>query len=263
MMIFVALLSDEYIHLDQSNIEKYLNSLNRLDAPFFIRYLFSRNMIKSKNQFSKYKSQLETTNLYDSINMAYGNTAMQRKSAIEKLISFDKPIIDIGCGEGFYAIDFAKKIGEAPYVAIDIEESLTNIVNNKAEKKEITNISTFNHIDTFLSELYAGMESDVILTEVIEHMPKEDSLILIKTVLDKINFNKFIITVPNKEFNKFYEIGESESRHDDHDWEPTYNEFLDFMGEALDMTEYNREFISIGDTINGISTSIGCVITKS
>lgn len=261
LMLFIVLTSDEYILLDQTAIEKYLNSIERLDAPFFIRYLFSRNLLKSKKEFEKYKARLENTTLYDSVKMMHGDTALQRRTKIQKLIPFNKPILDIGCGEGFYAIPFSMNIKDKNYFAIDIDHNLTNIVNSKAKRKDITNITTFNDINSFITT-YNNEEVDVILTEVIEHMPLENSKILVNTVLDKINFDRFIITVPNKDFNKFYMIDENEFRHDDHKWEPSEIEFQSLMSDLVPF-KYKLEFINIGDTINGISTSIGCIITKN
>lgn len=260
LMLFVALTSDEYILLDQTAIEKYLNSIERLDAPFFIRYLFSRNMLKSRKQFEKYKAKLEDTKLYDSVKMMHGDTALQRRNKIQSLLTFNKSILDIGCGEGFYAIPFASSIKEKNYFAIDIDQNLTNIVNIKAEKKDITNIKTFNNIDEFINT-YDNESVDIILTEVIEHMPLDESKLLINKILNTINFDNFIITVPNKDFNKFYMIEEHEFRHLDHDWEPTESEFKELIENVIP-TNFNVKFLNIGDTVNSISTSIGCIITK-
>jgi small RNA 2'-O-methyltransferase len=263
MMIFLSLSSDEYIHIDQSSIEKYLSSIERLDAPFFIRYLFSRNLIRSKNQFSKFRNRLQTSDRYESIEMDYGNTAMQRRNSIRKQLMFDKSIIDIGCGEGFYAIPFAKNLNDdITYHAIDIVSELTETVLKKASNKDVNNIAIYNHIDEYV-ETHQQDQSpvDVILTEVIEHMPIEDSKTLMQTVIDKINFDKFIVTVPNKDFNQFYMIEDPDFRHLDHDWEPTQREFEQLMTDMIP-SNFKLEFIDIGDTVNGISTSIGCIITN-
>ena len=264
MMLFVTISSsDEYMQLDQASVEKYMLSIERLDAPFFIRYLFSRVMFRSKNQFNKYKERLEATDRYDTVNMAFGDTATQRRTAIEKMIPFNKPIIDIGCGEGFYAIPFSQKIKEYDYFAIDIVEALTDTVMKKAEKKEIENIKTFNSFEQFIGGSLVNVKHDVILTEVIEHMPQEQSIILINDILDNVNFDNFIITVPNQEFNQFYMIDDNEFRHDDHDWEPTCKEFRTFMfGIVSSRDNVDIQFMKIGDTINETSTSIGCKITK-
>jgi SAM-dependent methyltransferase len=261
MMMFLALTSEEYIQLDQTSVEKYLNSIERLDAPFFIRYLFSRNMFRSRKQFDKYKNRLEETKLYTYVNMSFGDTAIQRRNRIRKMINFDRPILDVGCGEGFYAIPFAMDLGEdKTYHAIDIEKPLTDLVEKKAAKKDLKNIRVYNHIDEFVKK-YDGEPFDVILTEVIEHMPIEESRKLIQKIVNSVNFDKFIITVPNKDFNQFYMIGDDEFRHDDHDWEPTKLEFVSLMQDEIPFT-FKMDFVDIGDTVDGISTSIGCIVTK-
>jgi len=258
MMIFVSLLSDDFVQLDKSNIEKYLAAIKRLDVPFFIRYLFSRMMLKSKGQFNKYKNLLEQSDRYEKISMQYGNTAMQRKDFISSKLEFNKPVLDIGCGEGFYAIDYAPKVDY--YHAIDIDENCLTTVKNKMKKKEIENISLYNSLDDY-TKIENEEKVDIILTEVIEHMPQEDSRELLAEI-SKLDFGTLIVTVPNKEFNKFYELSENEMRHDDHDWEPTEEEYRTFMMNVLSYDFKNKdfEFFHIGDEIDGISTSLGCVI---
>ncbi len=260
MMLFISLTSDEYIQLDQNSIEKYLNSIERLDAPFFIRYLFSRNMLRTKNQFDKFKGRLQNTNLYQSVRMDYGDTAMQRRFKIKNLLTFDKPILDVGCGEGFYAIPFAMTLKDMTYHAVDVNVELTKAVAKKARNKAIENIEVYNHLDEFLIS-YEGETVDIILTEVIEHMPIEESKALIKQILDNVKFDKFIVTVPNKDFNQFYMIEDGDFRHSDHDWEPTETEFHAFMQNEIPTT-FKVDFMKIGDTVNDISTSIGCLITR-
>lgn len=265
LVVFIVLTGNDFVMIDESTIDKYMSAMERLDTPFFIRYMFSRNLLKSKTIFNKYKDRLENSNMYDSIDMVFGDTAMQRKSKITSLLDFDKSIVDIGCGEGFYALDFAKKLKDRLYHAIDIESHLLSVVENKATKKEITNIKTYNHIDGFLKLIEDNKTEtkyDVILTEVMEHMPIEDSKVLVDSILTSIEFDKFIITVPNKDFNQFYMIGEDEFRHLDHKWEPTELEFKELISEIIG-TDFNHTFINIGDTVNGISTSIGCVVTKA
>jgi len=261
LALFISLTSDEYIQLDTGSIEKYLNSIERLDAPFFIRYLFNRNMFKTRNQFNQYKKRMETTKLYTSVQMEFGNTAMQRRDKIRKLIPFTRPIVDVGCGEGFYAIPFASNLTNGTlYHAIDIDANLTEHVRSKAKQKDVENIKTYNHIDEFLAA-YDRTQSDVILTEVIEHMPLDESRALIQKIIGAIDFDRLVITVPNKDFNQFYMIDDDAFRHPDHKWEPTEAEFRQLIAVEISDT-FNVEFINIGDTVNNIATSIGCIVTR-
>jgi len=267
LMLFITLTNkNEYFNLNKSSIEKYLLSIERLDAPFFIRYLFSRNILKSRKNFSYYKDRLEKSTLYNTVKMKFGDTATQRRNFIKEHIPFNKQIIDIGCGEGSYALPFAKINKDFPYIAIDIEKELTDIINKKAKNKEIENIKTFNDINDYISLIKNNKnekKSDIILTEVIEHMPKNKSFKLVENIFQNLNFDTFIITVPNKEFNQFYLIKENEFRHHDHNWEPDFNEFKEFINTAIKDFNFNYEFVKIGDEIDGISTSIGCILKNN
>ena len=204
---------DEYIDISDSILDKYLKSINVIDAPFYIRSLFVRNFLSSKERFKKYRCEVERTSRYD-IRFDFGGTGLQRNYIGSKL-SFNKSILDIGCGEGYYAIPFAGKL-ESSYYAVDIDDELLEVVKRKAESKQIDNISTFCSIDQFL-ETYYNEQVDIILTEVIEHMSTEEAKALILHICNHVHFDRFIITTPNADFNVYYEL--TGYRHDDHKWE--------------------------------------------
>lgn len=236
---------NEYIDISESILDKYIKSIHVIDAPFYIRSLFVRNFLNSKERYKKYKTELEKTSRYE-IHFDFGGTAFQRRNYIGSALSFDKSILDIGCGEGFYAIPFAAKI-EDSYYAIDINEELLEIVQRKANTKEIDNIITFLSIDHFL-EAYNGEQVDVILTEVIEHMSQDEAKKLIQDICNQIEFDHFMITTPNFDFNPFYE--QSGFRHDDHKWEMTQEQFRLWILEIIQDMNLQCEFVAIGDGVN-------------
>jgi hypothetical protein len=91
--------------------------------------------------------------------------------------------------------------------------------------------------------------ADVILSEVLEHIEKDEALKLLQA-LRQVEVNKLIITVPNKDFNEFYGMAETEFRHDDHKWEPTYDEWVKFLGDAAKTTGlYLTKFCKAGDVV--------------
>ncbi len=214
LCLFLSMFGNEYIDISDSILDKYIKSVNVMDAPFYIRSLFVRNFLSSRARFQKYKAELEKTERYD-IQFAYGGTALQRRNYIGSELTFDKPILDVGCGEGYYAISFAGKI-EGSYYAVDINEEVLEKVKHKAEAKQLDNIITLGSIDQFL-ECYNDEVVDVILTEVIEHMNEAEAKQLIHQICRHVDFDRFIITTPNADFNRYYEL--SGFRHDDHKWE--------------------------------------------
>lgn len=260
LCLFLSMFGNEYIDISDSVLDKYIKSIHVIDAPFYIRNLFVRNFLSSRERFKKYKAELERTDRYD-IQFAYGGTAMQRRNYIGSVLPFDKSILDVGCGEGFYAIPFAGKI-EMSYYAIDINEELLEKVNRKAESKEIGNLVTFGSIDAFLDS-YNGEQVDVILTEVIEHMSQDEARQLIHQIGEQVDFDSFIITTPNADFNPYYEL--SGFRHDDHKWEMGEAAFRDWMQGVVDemkVPDLHAEFVAIGDGVNDIQTTQGVILKK-
>lgn len=257
LCLFLSMRGNEYIDISDGILDKYIKSMHVIDAPFYIRSLFVRNFLSSRERFHKYKAELEKTGRYE-IQFAYGGTAQQRRSYIGGALAFDKSILDVGCGEGFYAIPFAGKI-EGNYYALDINEELLDKVKRKAEAKEIDNIVTFGSIDQFL-ESYNGERVDVILTEVIEHMSKEEAKRLIRQICAQIEFDSFIITTPNADFNSYYEL--NEFRHNDHKWEMGAEAFRQWMSDVLVEADVQTEFAAIGDGVNRIHTTQGVILKK-
>lgn len=257
LCLFLSMFSDEYIDISDDILIKYVKSIQIIDAPFYIRSLFSRNFLASRERFKKYKEELERTNRY-AIQLAFGGTAQQRRSYIGSVLPFDKSIVDVGCGEGFYAIPFASKI-DASYYAIDIEEPLLEIVQRKAKAKELDNIATFPSIDRFL-EAYNGEQVDVVLTEVIEHMSLEEAGALIRQICEHIDFDYFVLTTPNAEFNAYYEL--TDFRHDDHKWELGKPAFQEWLLEEVKAQNVECDFVAIGDGVNGVQTTQGAILRK-
>lgn len=258
LFLFLAMLGKEYVGVSDSLVEKYLKSMRIIDAPYYIRYLFARNVLINKEIFYKFKEELERTDKY-TIRFAFGNTAIQRKQFIEKIICFDKSILDVGCGEGFYALPFSEKIEDSFYYAIDIDEKRIKEVDMKAKKQNIENLITFPSIQACL-ESYNGEAVDVILTEVIEHMDVLEAELLVKSIYENVNFDKFIITTPNYNFNEYYAL--DAFRHSDHKWEMNKNEFETWIHNIFKETNYTLQFLNIGDSVDDVYTTQGVLITK-
>lgn len=257
LCLFLSMFGDEYIDISDDILIKYVKSIQIIDAPFYIRSLFVRNFLSSRDRFKKYRAELEKTSRYD-IRFDFGGTALQRRNFIASMLPFNKSIVDVGCGEGYYAIPYASKIEES-YYAIDINESLLDVVKRKAKVKELDNIATYSSIDQFLEE-YNGERVDVVLTEVIEHMSLEEAKALILQICEQVNFEQLVLTTPNADFNTYYEL--SDFRHDDHKWEMSQTSFTEWLTDALKEQSIACEFVAIGDGVNGIQTTQGAILRK-
>lgn len=257
LCVFLAIIGNERFHISDSLLEKYIKSLQVMEAPFYIRSLFSRNFLLTRELYHRYKRSLEQSTR-EVIRFEFGSTAQQRRAFIENILPFDKSILDVGCGEGFYAIPFAGKL-EASYYAIDINEEVVQAVKRKAEKKELENVIPMLSIDQFLKE-YNGELVDVILTEVIEHMSLEEAAKLIRQICQEVRFEYFVITTPNADFNRFYAL--NTYRHDDHKWEMGEAAFRQWLNDVTSDIQVHCEFIGIGDCVNDIQTTQGAILKK-
>lgn len=255
LCLFLSMFGDEYIDISDDILDKYIRSLNVIDAPFYIRSLFARNFLSSRERFKKYKADIEQTSRY-SISLAYGGTAMQRRNYISGVLPFNKPILDIGCGEGFYAVPFAGKI-ESTYYAVDVNEELLEVVARKAAARQVDNIATFRSLDHFL-ESYNEEKVDVILTEVVEHMDTDAAAALIRQICSQVYFDRLIITTPNADFNRFYEL--DGFRHEDHKWEMGLEAFRQWFADTVLGLGVDYEFVMMGDCVDGIHTTQGVIV---
>ncbi|MBP2000824.1 SAM-dependent methyltransferase [Paenibacillus shirakamiensis] len=257
LCLFLSLFGKEYLDISDDVLSKYSKSINIIDAPFYIRNLFVRNFLSSKERYKKYKAALEKTDRYE-IKFDFGGTALQRRNYIAGLLPFNKSIVDIGCGEGYYALSYASKI-EDMYYAIDINEELLEIVQRKAISKQVDHIATFSSLDRFV-EQYNGEQVDIILTEVIKHMSEVEAEQFIRHICTQLNFEQFIITTPNQDFNIYYAI--EEFRHDDHRWEMGEEAFQYWMQSIAKDMNLEYEFLSIGDRVNSICTTQGVIFKR-
>jgi len=257
--IFCAVINDEDIFIDEAIIERYLSIIHKLNAPYFIRYLFKTRLLFNQIQFENYKSRLEQST-DQTLHLSFGDTHSMRRTVIKSKLDFSYPIIDIGAGEGFYAIPFAKELDDHVYHAIDIGAQQREILTSKIQKEKLTNIRIYESFQEFLNTGDNETTYDILLTEVIEHMQQNIARDLIKEVLDTGKFHRFIITTPNKDFNKFYFDSNDEKRHDEHCFELTENEFEEWIQGIVKDYDMKYEFIRIGDIVDNIPVSVGVVI---
>jgi len=238
------------LEINESIAKKYAQYLLDIDAPYFIVYLFNSRLI---NDFSIFKSIKEMFKNKQWI-LYYGNTQKQRYDQIKKIITGGSLLNDIGCGELYYSRQF-KDVYET-INAWDADKSIQERNARFLLKKGINNISLKEEFK--VSEMISNQDTDLLITEMLEHIPKEDAINILAEI-KSYNFRKLIITLPNKDFNQFYKLGK-EFRHDDHCWEPTYDESVKMIKDIFN--EELKVVKKIGDQINDISVSTLFVIEK-
>lgn len=257
--MFNSIVNNEPIFIQDDNIEKFINCMNAVNAPYFLRYLFKIRFIKGMKSFRKFKEKLDSYQGKE-LSFTFGDTWQARQMSIEDRLSFDKPILDVGCGEGKYITRFNRYMKGFNYYAIDIDPEERAKAEKRVFHKRLKNVHFFESIQKFIdSENSSDDKIDVICTEVVEHMPVEDAEVLMSKILS-LNIGTLIVTTPDVRFNQNYFM--TGMRHDDHDWEPTRQEFEDFVSRCLIGVEdkYTVEWFPIGDEVDGITPSQGIII---
>lgn len=268
----------KYRYLTENEISKYMGRLSKIKAPYFIKYIFKVNALKDRHSFVKYKKLLEEGNDFgEVIEFKYGYAHEQRMDVVESLLSFKRSIIDFGCGNGEFAKRFCRRLEKMAigkmYYAIDKDEEMLTIAKRRV--KETENIifgTSFPDIDDEGRDLEYF---DVIMSEVIEHMDKNEATNVVKEILGKKNVKSIIITTPNKDFNQFFSFQEDEMRYEDHKFEMGKEEFVRWIEDIIrgngkinngkienNKKELNIQFLDIGDKVNSISMTSGVMIEK-
>lgn len=242
-------------------IAKVAAIMKHLKSEYFLWYWFSKNVIVKEGTFSRIQRELGANSIDGSIAMQYGPTQQQRKNYTDKHIDFKRNILDVGCGEGYYLLPYLKKLPkEGHIIGVEpVDKLRTGIFDKAVDRKKEENVTLVSSID----EVDFTDTRDIICIEVIEHMPLEDAKTLVDKML-KMNFNKLVISTPNRSFNKFYKTLEG-FRHDDHHFEMDETEFRDFIVERMKLNQLgavSAKFEKVGDIVDGISMAQAVVITK-
>jgi len=258
--IFQAIVNDEPMFVNEENATKYIRSMNIIDAPYFVRYLFKIRFLENFKLFRNMQEGLSECKSHD-VEMTLGNTWQARQMSIEDRLSFDNNILDVGCGEGKYITRFNKKMKGLEYFAVDTDPVELDKAQRRAKNKRMENVHFFESALQFWASDHPAKKEklDIICTEVIEHMPIEDAKVLMYDILS-FNIGTLIVTTPDVRFNDNYFM--EGMRHDDHDWEPTKQEFEDFMKDCFKAVkkEYTIEWFGIGDIVNGVTPSQGIIV---
>lgn len=242
---------DTFVRMDKAVMEKFIKVFNRADAPYYPRYIFQTKSMSDRGTFNKLKGDLEK----EGMTLQYGDTRMQRYDAIHPLLRGGKLLIDIGCGEMFYSL---RKCGVyETVIAVDADEERCDNNLGKIQGRKIENVQVMCEMMTaeFVRnnlDMFEG--ADILLTEVIEHMEKQAGLDLVDALLGT-KYNSIIVTCPNQSFNKHYLMDDSEFRHPDHDWEPTFEEFCDEMVTVAASWGMPVSVYGIGDCVDDANVS--------
>lgn len=264
-MIFIILsyMGTNDLYVDNHLIQKMINSMCELNAPYFVRYLISSRILNKK--LYDHVKDLICTSPSHSYTINFGNTEDHRIKYIKEHLDKNQCVLDFGCGEGTYVKAFAPFI-KNEYIAFDIDENEIQKVFNKIKLHKLDNVTPLTSYNDVISKCNNLENMFVIVSEVVEHMELNESRLTISNLIKDINFEKLIITTPNYDFNQFY-IMEHKFRHHDHKLEFTPEEFKKYFDDIINTNVYDKkftyEYVCIGDIVDGISCSQGIILTTN
>jgi len=252
LLVFSLLqaLADKSLYVEAATpaLQKYIRALNAIDAPYFMRYLFSRDAIQSYEQFR----ELAPTLAQEGMRLNYGSTQQHRWDAIRAHFKGGRCLVDIGAGEGFYLQRLAAKYDHV--VAYERDEALAEQTKASLARKNVTDIEWQTEFQA--QAIPAG--ADVLLTEVVEHQPLDASAAMLAHLATS-EAHRILVTVPNREFNPHYGL-EGEMRHPDHHFEPNEAEFKALL--APFEGRWQCTVVGIGDQVDGVPASWMAVLSR-
>lgn len=240
-----------YVDITEGALNKYAQALKNIEAPYFIVYVFISRCVPDFNSFQKVRSLLEQPGWQ----LNFGNTQKQRFDQIKKNIQGGTVLQDIGCGELYYS-----RLLSGQYESInawDMDNSIQERNARFIEKKSLHNINLKGGFTIEQTNVITP-GNDILITEMLEHMPKEEAINLL-TALKETPFRRMILTVPDGQFNQHYKL-DGQFRHDDHYWEPSFQEMKQLIENIFGVDNPKVQIKPIGDGINGVHVSTLVVI---
>jgi len=235
----------------EENLIRYAGILRRADLPAGARAKFLARTINNRNSFDKISPLLAMGNA----TFRFGNTQIQRGDFVSSVLQGGKLLVDIGCGEGYHLGRLCEKYDGS--MGIDKESYLKASVKAKMDSTNSSFIEqevTARYVEETCS-MFEG--ADVLLSEVLEHMPLDTAKALLKAVL-ATDARKVVITLPNKGFNINYGLTEEESRHIDHHWEPRSGDMFTLLAEVAGCGRKAKMHV-IGNVIDNEPMCFGVV----
>jgi len=262
-LMYIAARSREPWFITKDIAAKYIRIMSNLKPiPYFVLYCFARNVLQSKETFRELVTSLEE--LYDGdVELQYGGSQLQRISFVKSLLIEDKKIkysniLELGSGEMDYPHQMFKYLNEGASWYSSDKVDYSHLIRTIQEKNKKSNMY---FVDSLLS-LDKKSDSVLLAIEVIEHMPMEDSITLLSSIINHHTPSRVVITTPNFSFNKNYDI--PGFRHDDHYFELTKTEFINYINDLsvrLNI-DYLFEFSGIGDRVDGEFMSFAAILER-
>lgn len=190
----------------------------------------------------------------------------QRLGAVMAVLhnSGAKRVLDLGCGEGkllrmlLQDKTFEKIVGlDVSYRALEIAKSRLHIDRLPPKQKE--RITLIHGALTYRDKRLEGYDAAAVV-EVIEHLDPARLAAFERVLFEFAKPTTVVITTPNVEYNVMFEtLPAGKTRHKDHRFEWTRQEFQAWASRVAERFGYTVRFLPVGpvDPVVGAPTQMG------
>jgi 3' terminal RNA ribose 2'-O-methyltransferase Hen1 len=180
------------------------------------------------------------------------------KLVADKIIeSGAERVLDLGCGEGKLIRQLIKQKQFSEIVGMDV--SYNELIKAKERlhfqemsPKQKERINLFQGSLTYKDQRLEGFDAAAVV-EVIEHLDLNRLKAFERVLFEFAKPKTIVLTTPNQEYNVMWDkLGAEEMRHDDHRFEWTRKEFLEWSNRIGGTYNYKVEIFPIGDEVENI-----------
>jgi len=166
-------------------------------------------------------------------------------------------VLDLGCGDGKLISELIKQKQFTEIAGMDV--SYTELIKAKERlrfkempPKQQERINLFQGSLTYKDQRLEGYDAAAVV-EVIEHLDLNRLQVFERVLFECAKPGLIVLTTPNKDFNVMWDkLAAVDMRHDDHRFEWTREQFLDWSNKVGDRYHYKVEILPIGDEVETI-----------
>ncbi|WP_330307928.1 MULTISPECIES: 3' terminal RNA ribose 2'-O-methyltransferase Hen1 [unclassified Streptomyces] len=179
--------------------------------------------------------------------------AVRRRDAIVTALkaSGAARVLDLGCGQGQLVQALLKDTQFTEIVGVDVSMRALTIASRRLKldrmgERQASRVQLFQGSLAYTDNRLKGYDA-AVLSEVVEHLDLPRLPALEYAVFGSARPRTVLVTTPNVEYNVRWEtLPAGHSRHGDHRFEWTREEFRDWAGRVAGRHGYDVEFVPVG-----------------